>query len=413
MVKMQNKAKPIFAFLFVMLLVFSSTQLPVSNAEPATFEERALTYINNVLPLDMTQYNVTSISVNWLPPGYQDTRVWNTTSVYLSGPNSTVNVGFIFVNGIMRQCRTTYLSGTPLMEPGYVSMSQVAAEVLTRHDAVVGADSSQLIAALNGQSSSASLKVSSTPMYNMKTVNGELVRTDYLGETTSYIWTLSVDGVGYNTVVLTFENGRLCDIQDDRSCYPIGGTDVNITKEQAFDLAKEHISNYTNNFNLTVTNEAATIGSFARNYSQLYPCWMVTLRFDLNVDDVSIYVWADTGDVFWCYQGGSPLNQSKLNLLTTEKFSVTFDVPSPTPIPTATPAMAAAPTETPATPQPTMEAINQQANSDATTKQMNYQAQNPNGLTQAALLAAIAAAIFASILVVNRRKNKKAVTLNP
>ncbi len=409
MVKMQNKAKAIFAFLFALLLIFSFTQFPTSRSEPTTFEEQALTYINNVLPLDMTQYNVTSISVNWLPPGYQDTRVWNTTSVYLSGPNSTINVGFIFVNGIMRQCRISYMSGTPLMEPGYGGMSQVAAEVLARHDAVVGVDSSQLIAALNGQSSSASLKVSSTPMYNMKTVNGELVRTDYLGETTFYIWTLSVDGVGYNTVVLTFENGRLCDIQDDRSCYPIGGTEVNITKEQAFDLAKEHINNYTNNFNLTVTKQAATLGSFARNYSQLYPCWMVTLRFDLNVDDVSVYVWADTGDVFWCYQGGSPLNQSELKLISTTKFSIPLDVPTPTPTPKpSSPPPETPPTDTP-TPQPTLLGINQQASSQASVLQVNSQAQDTNWLNQAALIVVLAAAVFASVLVVNRKLKGKTV----
>jgi len=95
--KMQNNSKPIFAFLLALLLIFSLTQIPTISSEPTTFQEQALTYINNVLPLDMTQYNVTHISVNWLPPGYQDTRVWNTTSVYLSAPNSTVNVGFILI----------------------------------------------------------------------------------------------------------------------------------------------------------------------------------------------------------------------------------------------------------------------------------------------------------------------------
>lgn len=328
---MQKITKLFFAVFVCSLIILSFSQFPTSSSELMTFEEQALAYINKVLPLDMTQYNVTYCRVGWLPPGYQDTRVWNTTSVYLQAPNSSVSVGFIFVNGIMRQCGICYLSGTPLMEPGYSGTGAVI-EILTRHSEMVGMDSQQLINALsNGKSEGVSLKIDERPMYNMEIVDDRLEEKEYLGLTTSYIWTITVDAVGYNRLVMSFKNGYLSNIEDDRPCYPIGGTNIDISKEQAIEIAKEYVSNYTSNFNLTITQHAASIGSFLRNSEKLYPCWMVDLRFNLNVNDVSVYLWADTGEVFWCYQGGSPLNQSELKLLSAPKFSQSFDVPTPAP----------------------------------------------------------------------------------
>ena len=375
----------------------------------ATFEEQALAYIDKVLPLDMTQYNVTYCRVGWLPPRYQDTRVWNTTSVYLQGTNSSVSVGFIFVNGIMRQCGISY-SETPLMEPGYSGTGAVI-EILTRHSEMVGMDSSQLINALsNGKSDGVSLKIDERPMYNMEIVDGRPVEKEYLGLTTSYIWTITVDGVGYNRVVMSFKNGYLGNIEDDRSCSPIGGTNIDISKEQAIELAKEYVSNYTNNFNLTITQHAASIGSFLRNSEKLYPCWMVNLRFNLNVDDVSVYLWADTGEVFWCYQGGSPLNQSELKLLSSPKFSQSFDVPTPAPIQQAN-AGSSQPqaTDKPVEPQPPTPTPDYRTGNEASaqtdTPAQSIEAQNNS--TVAYSVAALLGIVFGSIIVTFRLQSKK------
>ena len=127
-----------------------------------------------------------------------------------------------------------------------------------------------------------------------------------------------------------------------------------------FSSVKQYISNWTSKFNITVTKETANLGSYPRNYNALYPFWSVLLEFSGNVVFVSVYVWADDGQVFWCYQGGSPLNMSELKL-------------KPTPNPSQAPPNQENSPQLLETPQP----ANDNLNSSPTTPPINYQPDKP------------------------------------
>ena len=149
---------------------------------------------------------------------------------------------------------------------------------------------------------------------SVEMVNGILIPT-FANSTSSTVfnWTYSLNGIEYNHVVLNFDHGTMNNLQDDRGVHPIGRTDVVITKEQAINKVAQYLSNYTNKFNLTISSASARLIGYPRNYSSLYPTWYVLIGFnEPNVQEVGIKVWADTGEIFECYQGGSPLNMGKL-----------------------------------------------------------------------------------------------------
>ena len=151
------------------------------------------------------------------------------------------------------------------------------------------------------------------PLTGLTTVNGipvpiysdSIVNTDFE-------WTISYGGVVFYHVVVYFENGVFAGLQDDRAVYPVGGTTINLSKEQAINAAEQYISNFTAKFNLTINQTSAHLISYPRNYSALYPAWSVLLYFGGNVSTVNEILWADSGDVFWCYQEGSPLDWNTL-----------------------------------------------------------------------------------------------------
>jgi hypothetical protein len=313
------------ALTLTILLVFAIvplTQMPQGQCDTSNLKDKTYSYIQNVLPYDMNQYTI-NFQSQYSLPAPAGAPVTDSIVYDLKSSSSTIHVVFVCENSAIQQVGIDFTAGTPISDRNYSSLAEAAARVLDKHQEYIGADSTQLINMLglvnessymNVTVGNVNLRVSHMPaLTGLTMVNGTPVPvTSDSIVNTDFEWTISYGDVVFNHVVVYFENGVFSGLQDDRAVYPVGSTTVNISKQQAINTAEQYISNYTSKFNLTINQTSAQLISYLRNQSALYPAWSVMLYFGGNVSAVNEILWADSGEVFWCYQEGSPLDWNTL-----------------------------------------------------------------------------------------------------
>jgi DNA-binding transcriptional ArsR family regulator len=116
------------------------------------------------------------------------------------------------------------------------------------------------------------------------------------------------------SVELIFDNyGFLQSLKDDWTLYKVGSTEVNISKEEAINIAVEYAKNYSwtvngeviNNFTLVEESASADLWPHSREEPLvLIPYWYVEIYLDREypdrVDRLAVGLWADTGEVSIC-----------------------------------------------------------------------------------------------------------------
>jgi hypothetical protein len=406
---MRTVTKAVFT-VFLLLALTMSIQFPTAHSQPSTLQVKSLNYIKTVLPFDLNQYAIVFDGQYTLPSPPDDPIQWDSVAFILKAANSTIHVVCVYVNGVMRQCGISFTSGSPIIDRSYSSMAEQAAHVLVKHGEALGVDSANLVNLLplidetnasNATQGDIALSVSKMqmpPTFLSSNSSGSWCET-------MFDWMISYNGVVFYHVSLNFHNGVFSGLQDDRAAYPVGGTEVDISKEQAIEYANQYLSNYTSKYNLTVAEATATLSCYPRgNTTLLYPMWSVLLDYGGNVASVSVYAWADTGEVFYCYQSGSPLNINELRLNSTPAPTQAAS-PQQTTSQQGNPTVLPQPTANSYIDQaaPTAPLIDEQQQDAPATKQTQVADQN---LTQILVLivAAVAVASVAVTLII-RRKN--------
>jgi DNA-binding transcriptional ArsR family regulator len=119
-----------------------------------------------------------------------------------------------------------------------------------------------------------------------------------------------VDYVG-KTLKITVQNHIITGFDDQWSLYSLGTTQLNVTRDQAIQIARNATKNFTwtingteiGNFTVLDNPVAAEFYPHTRpdNSVVLYPYWYVTLHLDRTytggVIGIAVGVWADTGEV--------------------------------------------------------------------------------------------------------------------
>jgi hypothetical protein len=137
---------------------------------------------------------------------------------------------------------------------------------------------------------------------------------------------VTYNDVEYSSFNLRFENGNFSSFTDTRSYRKIGGTEVNISKEQAIskalEIAAEYSYNYSgksiSNFTIVTDKTRTELGAKIRDAPQTYyPCWIVDLplneTYPGSVYLIRVMFWADTGEAISCKAlgyGGSIPNEN-------------------------------------------------------------------------------------------------------
>jgi hypothetical protein len=106
------------------------------------------------------------------------------------------------------------------------------------------------------------------------------------------------------------DSGIVTQITDGWFLLAAGSTTVNISQEQAIELAKEYVVSNTWNFNGTEVSNVTVLESPVSaqfvphpkdQYLTLFPYWYVILTLDQtypgDVSRIAIGVWADSGQI--------------------------------------------------------------------------------------------------------------------
>lgn len=135
---------------------------------------------------------------------------------------------------------------------------------------------------------------------------------------TTFSWSYTYNGVDYSSVNLVLNNYygfSLLSFADNRNTYAIGNTNLEVSQQQATNIAENFVRNYdyavnfgngtiaaVKNLSINETGIQANLSSTNRDPTTLYPYWSVQIPLDHTYPGetcaVTVDVWADSGTVF-------------------------------------------------------------------------------------------------------------------
>ena len=132
---------------------------------------------------------------------------------------------------------------------------------------------------------------------------------------TTFDWEHNFNGCDYKEIALVFKNENSYFIfSDEDSRHKMGNTDVNVSEEQAIEIAVDFVKNYSyvarrgpegnttevsiGNFNISRERTGAELARGDRDHL-FYPIWRVNVALGsnhpTNVYAIGVNIWADTG----------------------------------------------------------------------------------------------------------------------
>ena len=265
----------------------------------------AINFLQQVTQIDTSHYQATLVSDAVDEPSDLGGILEQTMMYSLTSNDSKMDVYFRFRSNELSWYQIVPLEGSPAYsQPQPNSALDAAKGLLLRFTSYENAS-------YLGNMSSMLSSVSNS-MQNMEITEGNnKLNVTVSGATTQIVIMYTENGVDFSPkcVSLTFMNNNLMDFIDDYYLFTIGSTTVNVSIDQAIQLATNAVKGYswtangTTVSNFTVLSEPVSVVFHpnTKNGLALYPQWTVTL--DLNkvypggVDSITVEIWADTGDI--------------------------------------------------------------------------------------------------------------------
>ena len=321
--------KPQTALVLSVVLAVSLVQMPrVYSTEP-TAPEKVLTFLKDVVKLDMTKYIATLVS-NWVdyPPHWGGLAQEDVTYDLAWANETKLYVTCKLRDKTLYSCGLEVLKGSLIYaEPQPTNVLDRAKVLLERYQTYSGA--SYLQTMRNMLDTVTELKNITITLGNVKlTTSSQEVQSDPTVEAikrTLFEWMYTVNGVDapQNVVSFTFDQGLFKSFHDDWNLYKIGSTAVNVSKEEAINMAMNAAKNYTLKiwmnewievkFNIVDEPVTAELFMYPRETLTVYPFWCIQLYFDklyYSAYGIGVGIWADTKQIKYCeslsYGGGSP-----------------------------------------------------------------------------------------------------------
>ena len=264
--------------------------------------EKALTFLNDVVRLDMTKYNARLVTVSDFPSdldGLAEERVKYT----LESAGSKLDVTCRFRNNALVYCKLYPIEGSPLFAQPSTNILDAARSLLDRYQTYSGASYLQEMR---------DMLDTVTELKPMTTTSGNVKLKISIGDWTYIDWIYTVNGIDFdrNRIHFSFLNGAFNSFRDDWDLYKIGSTDGNVSEEEAIRIARENAKNFTLKiwqnewieveFDIVDEPVEAEFSTQPREPDTLYPLWDIQLYFDKSYygwNGIKVRMWADTGEV--------------------------------------------------------------------------------------------------------------------
>ena len=299
-----------FAVLFALLLVASLAVFPATTiASQSTNQEKAMDFMEKVLPsnIDLSKYTIAlKIDSTLLDVPRPEWYNVEDVSYSLTSENSELLVGFAIENGIIKSCNIyPLLEGKAITNKPYADLCETVIDFISAYQVYTNIDSNNLIQMLGDVDLT---KNSTIIQENTRlTINPHALGSEHY---INFKWETIINDAAYTKLDVTFyDNGLLRSVIDTRKLYTIGDTSVNVSMEQAIDVAVEGLKSYSYempdgsivaNFKVQRDNVFATLETAHFDY-ELRPYWDVRLYLDEvypgNVFGISAFIWANTGEI--------------------------------------------------------------------------------------------------------------------
>jgi len=285
---------------------------PASNAnsEDSQTSIKALAFIENVLPIDSSKYNVTFKPPHPSMPIVDDRFLDETYS--LESENSSLTLICSFYEGVLYSCILGVDEGSVITDQEYANPADAARSFLEKYQAYSELDSTEMMAMLADVDPAVSTTV---PSGDLKlTVTRKNLTGTAFGDSVNFRWVRPINGCEYLCINAAFQDGAFAGFIDHRARYSIGNTTVNVSKEQAIKIALEAIKDYSyrmsdewivTGFEVVESKITANLIPQVREINIQYPAWSITLplngTYPGSVRELLVGIWAGTGEVYFVH----------------------------------------------------------------------------------------------------------------
>jgi hypothetical protein len=306
------KVKNILTKIYVAIIVVLITTvmvLPVTFAAQAITQDKALAFIEQALPIDLSKYNSTLTSYSQMPSPLDTMPSTDMIQFTLDSKESTLVATCLIQNNVLISCNIETKKGQLISDKTYVDVKDAAKSFLEKYQSYAKIDSTNMIGMLTNIDTA----------NNSTIINGNTKLTvsniaNFGREITVFNWAYNVNGVDYTSLQIGFQkNGAFDALYDNRALYSIGDTTVNTSDKQAIATAMKYLQTFSydmsndvkvTGFNITEDRTTVQLLAYPINSTELRPYWNVKLYLNQtypgSVKGFSIYIWANSGELFSC-----------------------------------------------------------------------------------------------------------------
>ncbi len=274
----------------------------------STSANKAMAVIRDVIQLDVSKYQ-TKLDANTVEDRMDMGGVIEEVIRYsFENAASRIELTLRFRNNHFSLFRLNQLEGLPNYPPVYTktqprNVLQASAELLERYNLVMGEPYLEEMCQL--------LKSANETTVD-QTLGNTRLRMSVVGGNAEIWLFYTANGTDFASkrLHIVYQNYILTELSDDWNLYKIGTTEVNISSEQAIQIAKNAASSYSwtvegqrvSDFEILDSPVSADFYPHPRSeYLTLVPYWYVTLHLDKTypggVNVIAVGIWADTGEV--------------------------------------------------------------------------------------------------------------------
>ena len=275
----------------------------------STSATKAMTIIRDVVQLDASKYQATLLSNTVEARSDLGDVIEEVIKYSFVNSFSNLELTLRFRNGHFSLFQLNQLEGFPNFPPTYTNpqptdVFQASRELIERYEAAFNEPYLNEMSVLLGSVDGTNVE---------QTLGNTKLKVSNYGDDAEIFLYYTVNGIDFSpkSVHIVFENHAIRELSDDWSFYTIGNAQVNISKEQAIEIARDAVKGFTWNAsgaqistNFNVLDEPVSVAFFPHPRTEpltLIPYWYVTLYLDRTypggVNMVTVGVWADNGDV--------------------------------------------------------------------------------------------------------------------
>jgi hypothetical protein len=270
--------------------------------------ERVTTILRDVVQLDLSKYQITLLSNTVETRADLGGVVEEILKYSLTSSRSKIDIALKFRNNHFALYEFSMLEGVPPFDPIFTQpqpkdILEATRGIIDRYTSSTNEpyleEMSMLLASANETS-------------NDQTLGNTKLRVTINGDNAEVLLLYTANGFDFTakSLRLVFQNHILQELSDDWFFYEVDNTPINISQEQAIQIARNATKDFewnadgvkVSDFNVLSEPVSALFFPHARTEPLvLVPYWYITLYLDREypggVNSIAAGVWADTGEV--------------------------------------------------------------------------------------------------------------------